>query len=125
MHAHRGGRHPDNSMSGIKKMMEDGIEGIEIDVYLTKENVPILFHGGHDGEVQKAAPEIGAVATTKIRDLTLDEIKAIEIAPNECPPMVEEVIKESKGQLFLNFEIKDPDAKVVPIMLDLIEKHDL
>ena len=65
------------------------------------------------------------MATTKIRDLTLEEIKAIEIAPNECPPMVEEVIKESKGQLFFNFEIKDPDPKVVPIMLDLVDKYGL
>ena len=106
-------------------MMEDGIEGVEIDVYLTKDDIPILFHGGDYGEVLKSVPEIGAVASTKIRALTSEQIKAIEIGPNECPPMVEEVIKESKGQLFFNFEIKDPDPKVVPIMLDLVDKYGL
>ena len=83
--AHRGGV-PNNCLSAIKQLIEDGIEGIEVDVYLTSDNVPILFHGGHYGEIGKSIPHLGVTPETKIRELTIDQVEQIEIAPEEYAP---------------------------------------
>ncbi len=35
---------PPNSMGSIKKAFEDGADGVEVDVQLSKDNTPILYH---------------------------------------------------------------------------------
>ncbi|GAJ07659.1 unnamed protein product, partial [marine sediment metagenome] len=43
---HRGakGIAPENSLSGFKKAAELGIDGVELDVHLTKDGKLIVFH---------------------------------------------------------------------------------
>ena len=48
--AHRGGNFgPDNSMTNFKSAVELKLEGIEFDVWLSKDNVPMVLHGGSNG----------------------------------------------------------------------------
>ena len=44
--AHRGlsSRYPENTMLAYKKAIEAGSDGIELDVQMTKDNVPVLIH---------------------------------------------------------------------------------
>ena len=56
-------------------MIDEGVEGAEVDVYLTKEGVPVLFHGGHYGEVKRNIPELGIDEDTKIHSLELSQVK--------------------------------------------------
>jgi len=47
---HRGGFFgPENSMKGFRGAVENNLEGIEFDVWLSKDNVPMVLHGGDDG----------------------------------------------------------------------------
>lgn len=51
---HRGGFFgPENSMKGFRGAVENKLEGIEFDVWLSKDNVPIVLHGGDDGQLTK------------------------------------------------------------------------
>ena len=44
--AHRGysGKYPENTMLAFRKAVEAGADGIELDVQLTKDGVPVIIH---------------------------------------------------------------------------------
>lgn len=44
--AHRGfsGKYPENTMLAFEKAIELGADGIELDVQLTKDGVPVIIH---------------------------------------------------------------------------------
>ena len=51
--AHKGGNFaPKNSLANFKAAMEHSVEGIEFDVWLTKDEVPVIMHGGSDGTLK-------------------------------------------------------------------------
>jgi glycerophosphoryl diester phosphodiesterase len=39
-------------MKNFKGAVEHGLEGIEFDVWLSKDNVPMILHGGSDGQLE-------------------------------------------------------------------------
>ena len=38
-------------MINFRGCVKDQVEGIEFDVWLSKDNVPMVMHGGHDGDL--------------------------------------------------------------------------
>lgn len=69
---HRGcaGYAPENTIEGIHTAADMGVEWVELDVKLTKDHVPILFH---DETLERTTNGHGA-----IKDLTLKELKDLE-----------------------------------------------
>ena len=65
---HRGfsGEYPENTMLAFQKAVEAGCEGIELDVQLTKDLVPVIMH---DEKVDRTTDGSGY-----IYDLTYDEL---------------------------------------------------
>ncbi|MBD3350590.1 MAG: hypothetical protein GF364_03790 [Candidatus Lokiarchaeota archaeon] len=116
--AHRGasGYITDNTLDGFKLAIEQKADGIESDVTLTKDNIPIFFHDYHiyyHGN------------KTRPKKLTLKEIKEIDLDDkNRKVPTVDEVfyifkdIKNSKGKS-VRFSL-DIDSEQAGILL--IEK---
>ena len=50
--AHRGGDwHCDNSMANFKASVEHQVEGVETDVWLSKDGVAMVLHGDSDGQL--------------------------------------------------------------------------
>jgi len=49
IHGHRGGFHPDNTLKAFQLAMDNKLEAIELDVWLTKDGVPVVLPGGDDG----------------------------------------------------------------------------
>jgi glycerophosphoryl diester phosphodiesterase len=72
--AHRGaaGRNADeNSLEAIKRAVALGVDGIEVDLRLTRDGEAVLVH---DSDMSRIAGDIRRVA-----DLSLDELKAITL----------------------------------------------
>lgn len=47
---HRGGNFgPENSMKNFRGSISNNLEGIEFDVWFSKDKVPMILHGGVDG----------------------------------------------------------------------------
>jgi glycerophosphoryl diester phosphodiesterase len=71
---HRGAKviAPENSLSGFKKVIELGINGVELDVHLTKDGKLIVFH---DMDLKRVAG-----LKTPIKQLTLKELKKYDIS---------------------------------------------
>lgn len=72
--AHRGyaARHPENTLAALAAALEAGAPCVEIDVQLTKDRVPVLFH---DRTLDRMCGVGGAV-----RERTFDELRALACA---------------------------------------------
>ena len=66
--AHRGfsGKYPENTMLAFEKAVEIGVDGIELDVHLTKDNELVIIH---DEDVKRTTNGEGLV-----KDMTLEEL---------------------------------------------------
>ena len=48
--AHRGGSwSADNSMTNFRAAVSNCVEGVETDVWLSQDGIPMIVHGGDDG----------------------------------------------------------------------------
>ncbi|MGM0501198.1 MAG: glycerophosphodiester phosphodiesterase, partial [Bacillota bacterium] len=104
---HRGaaGLAPENTEAGFKKAVELGLDMIELDVQLTKDNKLVVIH---DYDLQRAA---GVEA--KVADLTLDKLKQIDIGSyfaaeyaDQRIMTLREVIELVGDELMINIELK-------------------
>ena len=106
--AHRGasGNYPENTLIAFQKALEIGVDEIELDLYLTKDDHLIVMH---DSTVDRTTNGTGAIA-----ELTLDEIKALDAGrvfgeqfKAERVPMWEEALDLVQGKVELNVHLKE------------------
>lgn len=105
--AHRGfkSRYPENTMLAFKKAYEEGIDGIEFDVHLTKDNEIVIMHD------ENTLRTTGKDAY--IKDLTFEELRELNAAyyyeglDEKVPSLREyfEFIKDKK--IITNIELKN------------------
>ncbi len=105
--AHRGssGHYPENTMLAFKKAYESGADGVELDVQLSKDGVPVIIH---DSTVDRTTNGSG-----KISDLSLKEIRFLNAAATftefekQTIPTLEEYFEWVQDKLFVtNIEMK-------------------
>lgn len=106
--AHRGfsGRYPENTMLAFEKAVELGVDGIELDVHLSKDGELVIIH---DEKVDRTCNGIG-----KVKDMTLAELKELDASAgfagqfgvNRIPTLREymELVKDLP--LITNIELK-------------------
>jgi glycerophosphoryl diester phosphodiesterase len=109
--AHRGAsaRAPENTMAAFRAAEEDGAHGIELDLHLSRDGVPVVIH---DEDVRRTTDGRGAVSR-----LTLGQLRHLDagrwFAPafvGERIPTLQEVLEWAGGRLRLNLEIKSAEA---------------
>lgn len=108
IYAHRGfsGVYPENTVLAFQKAAECGAEGIEFDVHLTKDGVPVVMHD------ENTVRTTGTDAL--IKDLALEEFKALDAGYIKngqfgfvAPPTLREVFEVLKETgMKCNIEIK-------------------
>lgn len=103
LYAHRGlhdnkGEAPENSMAAFQKAVKAGY-GIELDVQLTKDGVPVVFH---DFTLDRICHQEG-----KVCEYTWEELKNITLCESkETIPGLAEVLRLVNGQVPLIIEYK-------------------
>lgn len=109
--AHRGSafKAPENTLSAIEQAIEDGADYIEIDVRMTADGVPVLWH---DADMRRVFGLDG-----KISDITLEEARERDAGSwfdsefsNERIATLEEVITTTRGRAGLYVDIKPDPA---------------
>jgi len=97
---HRGamGHVAENTIPSIKKAMELGVDGIEIDVFRCKTGELVVFH---DEKLDRLTNSSGL-----IESLELDSIKKITVLDQYRIPTLEDVLILIDGQVKLNIELK-------------------
>ena len=127
--AHRGASAvaPPNTLAAFRKAVELGADGVEFDVHLSADSVPIVIH---DFRVDDTTDGSGRVA-----DLTLAQLKQLDAGftfdpsfAGERIPTLGEVLETVGSQLLLNIELKTTslrDNGLEQEVIGLVEQHGL
>ncbi|CAI2378897.1 unnamed protein product [Moneuplotes crassus] len=122
---HRGGLLDyENTMACFKLAIETNIPCIEFDVYLTKDNVPIIIHGSEEHEIEFENEEACITGDMKVADLTYEQIQSIKLPNGEGIPTFEELLKLCKDKIRLNVELKDPNLALCPVVDEMLKKYE-
>lgn len=109
--AHRGAssRAPENTLAAFRAALEAGADGIELDVHLSRDGVPVVLH---DETLERTTSGRGAVAALPVAALQRLDAGAW-FAPRfrgEPLPTLEQVLDWVGGRVRLNIEIKSAAA---------------
>ena len=112
---HRGakGHVAENTLVSIKKAMELGADGIEIDVFLCKSGEIVVFH---DKKLDYLTNGKGLIESK-----TLSELKKLRVlGTNEQIPTLNEVFDVIDKNTFLNIELKG--SNTAKLSLDIVRE---
>ncbi len=89
--AHRGGPKyaPENTLAAFRMSIDEGVDWLEFDVQMTKDGFLVVIH---DETVNRTTNGSG-----RVRDLTLDQIRALDAGQGETIPTFEEVVELAKS----------------------------
>jgi len=96
----------ENTLRSFLEAFRYGADGIETDVRLTKDGVPVLIH---DDNLERL---LGV--DVKIGDLTFPELRSYRIG-EETIPTLAELLQQFPGRKCLNLEIKEAGAGEISV----------
>lgn len=122
LYAHRGlhdnnSEAPENSLAAFRKAVDAGF-GMELDIQLSKDKVPVVFH---DFDLKRVCGVEG-----KIKDYTLKELKEFRLyQSDERIPTFAEVLELVNGQvpLIVEFKGENTDISLCPIADKLLQEY--
>ena len=111
LYAHRGlhdneSDSPENSMAAFRKAVEGGY-GIECDVQLTRDGIPVIFHDFTLSRVARYENDRHTEVKGKVIDYTYEELQELVLLDsNERIPRFEDFLKMVDGKVPLIIELK-------------------
>lgn len=118
---------PENSISAIKKSIDNNIDYIEIDVQRTKDRKYVL---NHDKTFERVSYEKPYFINKKVSDLNYSQIETLDIGrrvsqryAGEKVPRIEEVLDVCKNKIKINLELKEGiDHEMIDDLMELVRK---
>ncbi len=117
---------PENTIEGIHTAADMGIEWVELDVKLTKDDVPIIFH---DDTLERTTNGSGLVAETTYEDLKQLECGSWfgdSFAGTKIPTLEEAIEALINRDLGFNMEIKPcagREKETTEVALDMLSNY--
>lgn len=123
--AHRGAsaQAPENTLAAIRRAWELGADGVEVDVHLTQDGVPVVIHDADTGRV--------ADRKLVVSRSTLKELKTLDVGARFDPefageriPTLAEVLAIMPARKYLFVEAKEaPAASLAKALMPIFEEH--
>lgn len=111
---------PDNTLAACALAVEQGADGIEVDVQMSADGRLVLFH---DFNVKNTTNGDG-----KVTQMTLTELKALDLGEGQRIPTLDDLLEMLGPSTLYNLEIKDfsiSDRGVETAVADRVESHNL
>jgi glycerophosphoryl diester phosphodiesterase len=112
--AHRGvtAAAPENTMAAFRRALELGIDAVELDVRLTRDQRPAVYHYYYLDNLTTASGPIFARTAAE-----LDAVRVIDRDGTRTHriPMLEEVLEEFAGRLGFEIELKGPELEAADV----------
>jgi glycerophosphoryl diester phosphodiesterase len=98
--AHRGASHaaPENTLRAFRLAVEEEADGIELDVRLSADEVPVVFH---DDDLARMTGVSGRVSAT-----AWETLRTLDVAGERIPELADVVAFARRHPLALNVELK-------------------
>jgi glycerophosphoryl diester phosphodiesterase len=117
--AHRGitTEWPENTLPAFRRAIELGADAIELDVRLTADRVPVVYHYGY--------LDANSSGTGAIFDHTWADLQAVRVrgqAKTTAPiPTLSEVLEDLGGRIGLEIEIKGPEPEAPALIAKILQ----
>lgn len=115
---------PQNTLAAFERAAQQGAQGIELDVHLTRDGQLVVIH---DFTVESTTDGAGAVA-----EMTLAQLQKLDAGAwfssefaGERIPTLDEVFAAVGGELLINVEIKSSATGIVNAVVDCIRHHQM
>ena len=111
---------PENTLYAFNLALEQGADGVELDVQLSHDGELIVFH---DGTVDRLT-----AGTGRVDDLTLAELQSLQLPEEQRIPTLDEVFETFGARPLYNVEIKvmkEGNLGVETAVADRIQAHHL
>jgi glycerophosphoryl diester phosphodiesterase len=107
--AHRGAsaEQPENTLAAFRRALALKVDGIELDVHVTRDGVAVVFH---DDDLRRLTGERGRVAARSWR-----ELQGLRVRGTEPIPRLVDVLRLTRGRCVVQIEIK-AGVPVAPIV---------
>jgi len=120
--AHRGASSiaPENTMSAFAAAVECGADGLELDIHLSSDGVPVIIH---DETLERTSNGHGLVRDKSWQQLQTYDVGSwyAEAFTGESIPALEEILNVFGGLVRLNLEIKEFGAGLA--VLELLKRY--
>jgi glycerophosphoryl diester phosphodiesterase len=122
--AHRGVSHkaPENTMQAFERAVELGADAVELDVRLTRDQAPAVFHYFYLDEITDL--------TGPIFNYTFEQIRKARVGPQANPQgepfhvaSLHEVLETLAGRVGLEIEIKGPEPEAPQVIGKLLRQY--
>jgi len=116
---HRGVRRleDENTIAAMRLALERGADGIETDVRLTSDGVPVIMH---DPWLDRTTGGSG-----RVRGVTAEEFAKLRTDRGHTPPTLKEVLDElGDRDITIFLEIKRPGPDVLEALDDVLSRYD-
>jgi glycerophosphoryl diester phosphodiesterase len=116
--AHRGASFlaPENTMAAFSLAVECGADGLELDIHLSCDGVPVVIHDETLDRTTDGQGQVGNKSLRQIQLLDAGSWFSDEFA-GETIPALEDVLEAFSGRVRLNLEIKEFRAGVAVLEL--------
>jgi glycerophosphoryl diester phosphodiesterase len=106
--AHRGAsaERPENTLAAFRRAVALEADGIELDVHVTRDDVPVVFH---DATLRRLTGVAGRVAGK-----SWAELRSLRVQGHEPIPRLVDVLRLTRGLVVVQIELKS--GPVVPIV---------
>ena len=96
---HRGacGHEPENTLRSVRRALELGAQGIEVDVYFVDGELVVF----HDAKLDRTTNGKGALSRK-----SFEFLRTLDAGQGECIPTLREVFEEVGQRAFINVELK-------------------
>ena len=121
--AHRGitAEEPENTLPAFQRAIELGADAIELDVRLTSDHVPVVYHYYY--------LHLNTSASGAIFEYTFDRLQGVRVrsrtntnADGAKIPSLTEVLEAVGGRIGLEIEIKGPEPESPAIIGDVLHQ---
>jgi glycerophosphoryl diester phosphodiesterase len=116
---HRGaaGHSPENTLPSIRQALAMNVDGIEFDVRLTRDRIPVVIH---DETLDRTTSASG-----RVNQLSLSEMRQLLPDPHESVPTLSEVLREIGTATRINAELKEIDtcSAAIAALLSTVQAH--
>lgn len=108
IYAHRGASAhlPENTLVAFSRAIELGVSGIELDVHLSADQIPVVIH---DETADRTTNGTGSISEFTARQLGL-----LDAGSGQYVPTLAQVLTLAAGKVRVNIELKDA-AAVAPV----------